>query len=242
MMNLLPILAFITLYALSLVGDKKGVLFFALALLLHTGYILYRSFHLGWLPVTARHDILLVIAWAVAFSYYYFRKKVALNMLLDVLPLFVIILSIFALFQDVIDTIDPNMNSTWFYVYIIFFIAGCSLLTASTVAGVLYLKEKSLRFETIQHRFALFGWMLFSISLIGGSFWFYLTYGTYWLWTAKELWITIVWFYYSFYLHSRLVSSFRGKPAVILGLAGFPILLFSYLGVMPLLGSPWTQF
>lgn len=242
MINLLPVLAFIALYGLSIIGDKKGLFFFRLGLLVHAGYILYRTVHLGWLPVTARHDILLVMALLVASSFFYFHKKVLLNMLLDVLPLFVVALSVFAIFQESIDTIDPNMNSKWFYVYIIFFIAGCSFFVVSSIAGVLYLKERSVLYETIQYRFALFGWLLFSFSLIGGSVWFFLTYGSYWLWTAKELWITIVWFYYSFYLHGRLVGSLRGKPSAILGVAGSPILIFSYLGVMPLLGSPWTQF
>jgi ABC-type transport system involved in cytochrome c biogenesis permease subunit len=242
MINLLTVLAFISLYGLSVIGDRKGLVFFTLGLFIHAGYVLYRTIHLGWLPVTARHDILLVMALLVAFSFFYFHKRVPLNMLLDVLPLFVVVLSGFAIFQEIIDSIDPNMNSIWFYLYIIFFIAGCSFFVVSSIAGVLYLKERSVLYETIQHRFALFGWLLFSCSLIGGSIWFFLTYGVYWLWTAKELWITIVWFYYSFYLHGRLLRSLRGSPSAIVGVAGFPVLIFSYLGVMPLLGSPWTQF
>jgi ABC-type transport system involved in cytochrome c biogenesis permease subunit len=227
-----------------MIGDKKGIIFFALGLLLHTGYIFYRAFFLGWIPVTERHDILLVIALVVAgsFFYLYLYKKVSLKMLLDTIPLFVAFLSFFAVFQERMDSIDPNMNSIWFYMYIIFFILGFSLFTVSSMAGIFYLREKSSLHEMIQYRVALFGWLLFSFSLIGGSVWFYLTYGSYWLWTAKELWITIVWFYYSFYLHSRMMSSLFGRPAAILGLAGFPILVFSYLGVMPVLGSPWSQF
>ncbi len=241
MINLFAVLAFITLYGLSIIGDKKGLFFFTLGFAIHAGYIIYRTFHLGWLPVTARHDILLVMALLVASGFAYFYKKVPLNLLLNVLPLFVIALSVFAVFQERIDTIDPNMNSKWFYIYIIFFIAGSSFLVSSSIAGVLYLKDNSMLYETIQYRFALFGWLLFSFSLIGGSVWFFLTYGSYWLWTAKELWITVVWFYYSFYLHGRLLKSLRGKPSAVMGVAGFPILIFSYLGVMPLLGSPWTQ-
>ncbi len=242
MKNLLVILAFISLYGLSITGNRKGVLFFVLGLLLHTGYVVYRALHLGWFPVTERHDILLVMALGVAYSFFYFSRKISSDILLYILPLYVVILSFFAVFQERLDTVDPNMNSKWFYTYIIFLIAGFALFTASSVAGIMYLKERSAVHETLQYRLVLFGWLLFSFSLIGGSVWFFLVYGTYWLWTAKELWITIVWFYYSFYLHSRMMRSLSGTPAAVLGLTGFPILLFSYLGVMPLLGSPWTQF
>jgi ABC-type transport system involved in cytochrome c biogenesis permease subunit len=242
MINLLLILAFITLYGLSMTGNKKGAAFFVSGLLLHTGYIIYRALHLGWLPVTERHDILTVMALAVALSFFYLYKKVSLNMLLNTIPLFVVILLFFAVFQVRMDTIDPNMNSKWFFAHIIFLILGYSLFTVGSAAGIFYLKDKSILHEMLQYRLLLFGWLLFSLSLIGGSVWFFLVYGSYWLWTAKELWITIVWFYYSFYLHSRLLRSLSGRPAAIIGLAGFPVIIFSYLGVMPILGSPWSQF
>jgi ABC-type transport system involved in cytochrome c biogenesis permease subunit len=242
MINLLVILTFIALYGLSMIGEKKGVVFFLIGLLIHTGYVLYRYLHLGWLPVTERHDILLAMALAVAFSFFYLYKKAPLNMILNTLPLFVVVLSFFAAFQVRMDSIDPIMNSKWFFAHIIFLILGYSLLTISSVAGILYLRDKSILHEMIQYRLALFGWLLFSFSLIGGSLWFFLVYGSYWLWTAKELWITIVWFYYSFYLHSRMLRSLSGTPSVVIGLAGFPIIIFSYLGVMPILGSPWSQF
>lgn len=244
MINLLFILVFISFYGLSMIGSRKGTVFFVFGLLLHAGYVLYRALFLGGIPITEKHDILLVTALLVAVSFFYFYvyRKVSLNMLLDTIPLYVAFLCFFAVFQERMDSIDPNMNLIWFYLYIIFFILGFALFTVSSIAGIFYLREKSLAHEMVQYRLALFGWLLFSFSLIGGSVWFYLTYGSYWLWTAKELWITIVWFYYSFYLHGRLVKSLRGTPSVILGATGFPILLFSYLGVMPILGSPWTQF
>jgi ABC-type transport system involved in cytochrome c biogenesis permease subunit len=242
MIHLFIILAFVSLYGISMSGDRKGVLLFVLGLVLHSCYVLYRALHLGWIPVTERHDILLVMALAVAYSFFYFSREISRDKLLGVLPVFVVILSFFAVFQERLDTIDPNMNSMWFYAHIIFLILGFSFLTVSSVAGILYLREKSISYEMLQYRLVLFGWLLFSFSLIGGSIWFFLVYGSYWLWTAKELWITIVWFYYSFYLHCRIMRSLSGRPAAVLGLTGFPVLLFSYLGVMPVLGSPWTQF
>ena len=182
------------------------------------------------------------MAFGSAAGFFYLRRKAAMNMLLSIMPLFVITLSLFALFQVRMDTIDPYMDSGWFYAHIIFLIGGYVFFTISTVTGIFYLKEKTVLHEVIQYRMSLFGWLLFSFSLIGGSTWFFLTYGSYWLWTAKELWITILWFYYSFYLHSRMMRSLSGRPAAIIGIAGFPIMIFSYLGVMPILGSPWSQF
>ena len=61
------------------------------------------------------------------------------------------------------------------------------------------------RAESNQYRSLLLGYVLFSIAMIFGGIWAYLAWGTYWLWTPKELWTTIVWFFYSLYLHARLV-------------------------------------
>jgi ABC-type transport system involved in cytochrome c biogenesis permease subunit len=242
MFNILSILAFIALYALSMTGGKKGKVYFFTGLVIHAGYIIYRFIHLGWLPVTERYDILLLMSFGVATSFFYLKNKIDLNLILDTIPMFAIMLSLFAVFQVRMDTIDPTMNSGWFYGHIIFLILGYVFFTVSTAVGIIYLRKKSVVHEVIQYRLTLFGWLLFSFSLIGGSTWFFLTYGSYWLWTAKELWITVVWFYYSFYLHSRMMKSLSGRPAVIMGIVGFPIIIFSYLGVMPILGSPWSQF
>lgn len=241
MIPLLFILLFISLYGLSLTGGRVGRNLFISALLLHGAYLIFRGLFLDRLPVTERQDILLVAAFGASLGFFYFRKSVALDLLLNVLIGFVLVLCLFAVFQERMDTIEPIMNSSWFYIYMTLFIAGLVLLTLSSVAGVFYLLNAG-PYETLQYRLALFGWLFFSFSLIAGSVWFFRVYGVYWLWTAKELWTTIVWFYYGFYLHSRMVARFRGRPASVIGVLGFGVMLFSYIGVAPILGSPWTQF
>lgn len=96
-------------------------------------------------------------------------------------------------------------------------------------------KETSL--EGLQYRAALIGYCLFTLSIIFGGIWAYLAWGTYWMWTPKELWTSILWFFYSFYLHARLRQWWTGKPMAYLGIAGFAITMFTYLGVSLLMKS-----
>jgi hypothetical protein len=70
MLNLIPILIFISLYGISMIGGKKGTVYFTTGLVLHAGYILYRSFYLGWIPVTERYDILLLMSLGTASSFF----------------------------------------------------------------------------------------------------------------------------------------------------------------------------
>jgi len=235
------ILSFASLYGIGISGGKTGRIAFVSAILLHLIYIVYRSVYLGHLAVTEKSDILLLtglLASIYLFLLSYWGRLKSLDYLL-LLPVGFCILG---LFQERIDTINPNMNSPWFYLYMILFVLGFSLLSGGSALGILYLRELDPLIERLQYKFTLAGWLVFSFSLIAGSVWFFLAYGVYWLWTAKELWITIVWFYYAFYLHGRLINSLRGQIISEIGVAGLLLFIFAYLGVTPILGSPWTQF
>ncbi len=242
MLSLVYALLFISLYVLSLSGGRSGRIFFHTGMLLHAGYIAYRAVFLGRLPVTERHDILMSIAFGAALGRFIFGRSGAGRRHQYVVSGFVLLYCFLAVFQERMDTIEPIMNTRWFYLHIALFIVGFVLFTYSAVSGVLYLLVDGAHHEKDQYRFALFGWIFFSFSLIAGGIWFFRAYGVYWLWTSKELWTTIAWFYYGFYLHSRMVMQLRGWTASIIGETGLAVMLFAYLGVGPLLGSPWTQF
>lgn len=242
MAGLLFILVFIAFYGLSISGGKNAKFFFVTGFLLNVGYVIYRGAFLGRMPVTERHDILMAMGALVAASFFYFRHKVNPLILYPVLPLFVVTLCFFSLFQEKMDTIEPNMNTGWFYLHMALFVSGYALLTAGSAAGIFHFAEKRPSLEIIQYQLTLLGWLLFSCSLIAGSVWFFRAYGVYWLWTAKELWTTITWLYYTVYLHGRRMQALRGMPSSLIGATGFGFILFSYLGVTPILGSPWTQF
>ncbi|MGD1075254.1 MAG: cytochrome c biogenesis protein CcsA, partial [Thermodesulfovibrionales bacterium] len=94
--------------------------------------------------------------------------------------------------------------------------------------------------EMLQYKAILVGYCLFSLSMIFGGIWAYFAWGTYWLWTPKELWTSILWLFYSFYLHARLNQWWMGRPMVLLGIAGFSIVMFTYLGVSLLMKSSHT--
>jgi len=91
--------------------------------------------------------------------------------------------------------------------------------------------------EGMQYKAILIGYCLFTMSIIFGGIWAYLAWGTYWLWTPKELWTSILWMYYGFFLHTRLRQWWMGRPLAYLSIAGFAVVLFTYLGVSLLMKS-----
>ncbi|MBS1112143.1 MAG: ResC/HemX-like cytochrome c, partial [Nitrospirae bacterium] len=104
----------------------------------------------------------------------------------------------------------------------------------------IHMKEKNTSLEGPRYRAILIGYCLFTLSMIFGGIWAYLAWGTYWLWTPKEIWTSILWLFYTFYLHAQLRQWWTGKPLAILGIAGFAVVMFTYLGVSLLMKSSHT--
>ena len=73
--------------------------------------------------------------------------------------------------------------------------------------------------------------------MISGGIWAFYAWGTYMLWTPKELWSLIIWIYYAGLLHALFVKEWQGNRVVYLNLAGFLIVLFTYVGVGLLMKS-----
>ena len=72
---------------------------------------------------------------------------------------------------------------------------------------------------------------LLTLGVLLGARWAYDAWGRYWGWDAKETWALITWLIYAAYLHMRLVVGWRGRKTAYLSLAGFGVVLFTYIGV-----------
>ena len=75
------------------------------------------------------------------------------------------------------------------------------------------------------------GYLLFTWCMLAGSLWAYLAWGSYWTWKIKGLWSYLLWFYYSGLLHVRRNPRWQGWPTDLLAVAGFLLVLFTYLGL-----------
>jgi len=234
----------VTLYGLGLTGGRAGRRFIHAGLLVHGIFIVKRAALLGRLPITERLDILSAISFLLIVSLLISKRKQALPV--PALERYLLPLSsVFALsavFYEPINTISQNMQTPWFYMHTGFNILSFVLLGTGASMEALYLKSGEEPLYESRHRLTLWGWTALSLSLISGSIWFFLAYGSYWQWTATELWGSLVWFYYGIYLHSGQVKGLRGWPSAAIGSFGYLLLLFSYFGVGALIPSPWTQF
>lgn len=70
-----------------------------------------------------------------------------------------------------------------------------------------------------------------AILLVTGAVWANESWGRYWGWDAKETGALVAWFAYGGYLHSRMSHGWTGRRSVYFALAGFLLVIFTYLGV-----------
>jgi len=230
------------LYIMGLMEGKLGQRLFFAGIVVHSASMIQRGMTIGAIPLTEKHDNISFMAFALALTTGYFSGKKGIKDLgVITLPLAALILIIASTF-DPINTISPFLKTPWFTLHIFVYFISYGFFGVSACIGLLYLFSRQPDYEILQYHCAIIGWILLSIALVLGSIWFFIAYGTYWLWTSRELWTTLLWFYYGLYLHARYLRGFSGRPAAVIGVLGFVVALFAYFGIGTIIPAPPTQF
>jgi ABC-type transport system involved in cytochrome c biogenesis permease subunit len=208
------------------------------ALAVHAALIVASAVSYGRVPLIGTRDTLSFLAWsigAVSLVFGWNRKRDAFSYL--AIPLILLMLAGSVLSPVMRGPLPPVLRTIWFELHVMLSFLSYALFAVGAVFGILCLRGAGPEAELSQYRNLLLGYVLFSAAMVFGGVWAHLAWGTYWLWTPKELWTTIVWFFYSLYLHARLVKGWTGRPAAWMSIAGFVIVMFTYVGVGLLMKS-----
>ena len=226
--------ALFALYPLALVRFRWVLA----ALALHAALIIASAVSHGRVPLIGTRDTLSFLAWsigAVSLAFGWRRKRDLFSSLTVALILLLLLGS--ALSPVMRGPLPPVLRTIWFELHVMLSFLSYAFFAVGAVFGILFLRDPDPDLDRSQYRNALLGYVLFSLAMVFGGIWAYLAWGTYWLWTPKELWTTIVWFFYSLYLHARLVKGWTGRPVAGMAIAGFIIVMFTYVGVGLLMKS-----
>ncbi len=208
------------------------------ALVLHTVLIVSTAMRYGRIPLIGMHDTLGFLAFSIGTCTLisgWNRKRDLFSYV--TISLIVLLLAGSAASPAMPGALPPVLKTIWFELHVVLSFVSYALFAVGAVFGILSFYRNEERAESNQYRSLLLGYVLFSAAMIFGGIWAYLAWGTYWLWTPKELWTTIVWFFYSLYLHARLVRGWTGPKVIWMGIIGFVIVMFTYAGVGLLMKS-----
>jgi ABC-type transport system involved in cytochrome c biogenesis permease subunit len=220
--------------ALYLFGSSKRPLFIA-ALLAELVYLALRGNALGRLPLIGPQDTIAFFSASIglmALPFIYAKNPRTTSAFSWSAGCLAGLFALLALpFPTLNMPLPPVLNTYWFELHVaLAFFAYALFGIGALLAGMfLFNKERSL--IDLQYKAALVGYSFFSASMVSGGIWGYYAWGTYWLWTPKELWTSILWLFYSLYLHLRLKGPQWERIVAWTGIIGFGVALFTYLGV-----------
>ncbi len=250
MTDLLPLIP----VGLYLIGFYWTAFVYA-GFVVQAGYMFYRGTQLGRLPIIGPHDTLYFLSvstvlFGLVMTLGLMNRRRHLSPIMGLAVFFALI----SFFYPPHNTpLPPVLKTFWFESHVTLSFFSYALFGIAAAFGATYIAFRDDRenindtagkpaadIEVLQYKAILVGYCLFSFAMVFGGIWAYLAWGTYWLWTPKELWTVILWLFYSLYLHARLRRSWSGKPSAVLGIIGFVIVMFTYLGVSLLMKSSHT--
>jgi ABC-type transport system involved in cytochrome c biogenesis permease subunit len=204
-------------------------------------YMAERSLSLGRLPLLGPHDTLIFFALCIAVT----ALATSFSPLLRTARWFTVasglaagLFTLFALrFKPLNMPLPQILDTLWFELHVVLAFLSYALFVLGGILSAMFLVYNIRACLDVQFKVVLVGWSFFSASMVAGGIWGYYAWGTYWLWTPKELWTSILWLYYALVLHIRLKGSRWDTVNAWLGIAGVAVMLFTYLGVSMLMKS-----
>lgn len=84
--------------------------------------------------------------------------------------------------------------------------------------------------DEVAYRAVIVGFPIFATMIILGSWWASIAWSRYWGWDPKETSALVTWLVYAVYLHARNQRRWAGRPAALLLVVGFLMVLVTYSG------------
>jgi cytochrome c-type biogenesis protein CcsB len=201
----------------------------------------------GYLPVTNLFATQFFFSWALAATYLYFELRYRIH----AAGLFVMFCNLL-LFGSVlqrsakIPPLIPALDTPLFTLHVSLSFGGYAFFAMAFSMGVLYLLQKRLQtsllpdlllLRKLNEEAVFLGFSLFTLCMIFGSIWAYVAWGHYFSWNIKGIWSTLVWLFYAGMCHAKFIRRWQGSGYAMLSIAGFGVVLFTYLGIGLLMSS-----
>ncbi|HEX8938771.1 MAG TPA: cytochrome c biogenesis protein CcsA [Candidatus Limnocylindrales bacterium] len=114
------------------------------------------------------------------------------------------------------------------------------IFATSFAAGVGYLLQgQADRFawlpshrvlDEVAYRSVIVGFPIFATMIVLGSYWGSVAWSAWWSWDPKETAALVTWLIYAIYLHARNQRGWSGRPAALILVVGFAMILVTLSG------------
>ena len=142
--------------------------------------------------------------------------------------------------SDIKPLVPALQNAPLLTIHVGMAVLSYGIFATSFAAGVAYLVQgQNDRFawlpshkvlDEVAYRAVIIGFPIFATMIILGSWWASIAWSRYWGWDPKETAALVTWLIYAVYLHARNQRSWAGRPAALLLVVGFGMVLVTYSG------------
>ena len=126
-------------------------------------------------------------------------------------------------------TIHVGMATIAYGIFATSFAAGVGYLVQGRRDRFAWLPSHRV-LDEVAYRAVVIGFPIFATMIILGSWWASIAWSRYWGWDPKETSALVTWLTYAVYLHARNQRSWAGRPAALLLVVGFGMVLVTYSG------------
>jgi cytochrome c-type biogenesis protein CcsB len=201
----------------------------------------------GHIPVSNLYEVFILFTMITALFYLYYEQRYATRQLGPFVLLVISAAVGFLLWYTVardaaeIQPLLPALQSWWMKIHVPANFIGYGTFSLAAMVGCAYLLKShgiladrlpSLEvLDDVMYKSISVGFAFFTVATILGALWAAEAWGGYWSWDPKETWALIIWLNYAAWLHMRLMSGLRGRPAAWWSILGLLVTTFGFLGV-----------
>jgi ABC-type transport system involved in cytochrome c biogenesis permease subunit len=205
--------------------------------------LIRRGLEAGHWPLSNRYEYALCFAWAIVGIYLLLEVSWGERRAGAFVLAIALLVATYAATRPpdirALAPLRPVLRSVWLQVHVLTAVVayGASGVAAGLGLAQLAAGNKSAsadaEIQLAAERVIALGFPWLSLSILTGAIWAQKAWGRYWAWDPKECWALITWLWYLLILHARSLRRWRGRRLAALIVAGFGIVLFSFIGV------PW---
>jgi cytochrome c-type biogenesis protein CcsB len=204
--------------------------------------LVLRAVIVGRGPWGNMFEFSVAFAFSMVGGYLYLQRRYSIRSI-GFLPLGValaLLLYAASLPSEIKPLVPALQNAPLLTIHVGMAVLSYGIFATSFAAGVGYLIQgQHDRFSWLPshkvldeaaYRAVIIGFPIFATMIILGSWWASIAWSRYWGWDPKETAALVTWLIYAVYLHARNVRSWAGRPAALLLVVGFGMVLVTYSG------------
>jgi cytochrome c-type biogenesis protein CcsB len=206
------------------------------------GYLLIRGYLVGRGPWGNMFEFTVAFATSITGGYLFLQRRYPIRAI-GFIPTGVslaLLLYAASLPSQISQLVPALQNPPLLTIHVGLAVLSYGIFATSFAAGVGYLAQgKGDRFawlpshkvlDEVAYRAVIIGFPIFATMIILGSWWASIAWSRYWGWDPKETAALVTWLSYAIYLHARNQRSWAGRPAALLLVVAFGMVLVTYSG------------